>query len=459
MEPLLEFAGRLHPMLVHLPIGILLIGIVLLVLSEWEKMEVPHGVLNIILGVGALMAVASCVSGYLLSTSGDYDPAAVDLHQWMAIFFTLISLGAWYLHYEYWLRDRVLHVVAGVVFVSLVATGHMGASLTHGSDYLTEPFEESAMEFDVTSVNLNEAVYYRDLIAPILERKCVSCHGAEKQKGKLRLDTHESILRGGKSGAAVVVGSAGDSELWERILLPLEEDDHMPPKEKGQLNETEKTLIKLWINTGANADKKVSELVSDADLKILAGGVEQNESSWPKEDIAPADAAAIQALQQESVSVTPVAVGSHYLSVNFVSLPKDASRVLPILNEVSKHVVWLKLTGCELTPDDFRVLATLSNLGKLSLDDTNTTDADVEKLIGLPSLSYLNLKGTLVTSVGVERLEKLVALRELFLFETKVDQNDREKLQQLLPNVHIDFGNYQVPTFQTDTTTVKPPKN
>jgi uncharacterized membrane protein len=460
MERFVELAGRLHPMLVHLPIGILLIAIVLLLLAQWEKIEMSRGVMHVVLGAGSVMAVTSCVSGFVLSQTGDYDTDAIDLHQWMAVFLTLTSLAGWYLFYEYWLRDRVLYLVSFVVFFSLAATGHMGASLTHGASYLTEPFSSGSNGFDISQINSKEARFYADAIAPIFQHRCQGCHGPEKQKGKLRLDDRAFMLKGGKTGPALVPASAGDSDLWNRILLPLQDEDHMPPKEKGQLSEKEKELIKLWIETGADFEKKIDEVLNEDQIaKVFRTSSNPVTSELPEEEVSQPDPGALSALRQEGVSVTPVSKESNYLSVNFVSLPRDASRVLPILNELSQNVVWLKLTGCELQADNFQILSSLVNLRKLSLDDTNTTDADLRSLVNLPSLVYLNLKGTQVSLSGIEKLKELTTLRELYLFQTNVTPGDRQRLQSLFESAKIDFGDYQVPTLASDTTVLSAPKN
>ena len=65
-------------------------------------------------------------------------------------------------------------------------------------------------------------------IHPILEQQCVKCHGAEKQKGKLRLDSKQAALTGGKGGPSIVPGDAAKSEFIRRISLPKSDDDFMP---------------------------------------------------------------------------------------------------------------------------------------------------------------------------------------------------------------------------------------
>ena len=90
----------------------------------------------------------------------------------------------------------------------------------------------------------------------ILERSCISCHGAESQKGGLRLDTLSLAKEGGDSGPAIVPGNKEESLLLERIHLPVDDDEIMPPKE-GPLSAEFKDILNRWIETGANWPKGV----------------------------------------------------------------------------------------------------------------------------------------------------------------------------------------------------------
>src|SRR5262249_17911673 len=84
-------------------------------------------------------------------------------------------------------------------------------------------------------------------VLPLLQTKCLSCHGAGKQKADLDLRSRASLLKGGETGPAVKPGSAKDSLLWEKINA-----DQMPP-DKNKLTAAEKALIKTWIDSGAPA--------------------------------------------------------------------------------------------------------------------------------------------------------------------------------------------------------------
>ncbi|MDA1140002.1 MAG: DUF1553 domain-containing protein [Planctomycetota bacterium] len=88
-------------------------------------------------------------------------------------------------------------------------------------------------------------------IKPILETHCLSCHGPEQQKGKLRFDTLYFAKAGGKHGQTIVPGKAEDSPLYKRITLPAGDDDIMPP-EGDPINAEEAEVIRLWIDLGAH---------------------------------------------------------------------------------------------------------------------------------------------------------------------------------------------------------------
>ncbi len=115
-----------------------------------------------------------------------------------------------------------------------------------------------------------------------MQARCYSCHGTNKQKGKLRLDQQEFILKGGKDGKVIEPGKADESEMIERMLLPLSDEDHMPPKEKKQLTLNEISLLHWWINTGADFNKKVKELPQTERMKpvllaLQSGSADEDE--------------------------------------------------------------------------------------------------------------------------------------------------------------------------------------
>jgi hypothetical protein len=90
-------------------------------------------------------------------------------------------------------------------------------------------------------------------IKPIFEKSCFKCHGSEKQKGKLRVDSIEAILKGGEDGKIVEAGKSANSTLVYSVArVCVEEDDFMPPEDKGKpLTKEQVGLIRAWIDQGA----------------------------------------------------------------------------------------------------------------------------------------------------------------------------------------------------------------
>ena len=131
-----EFFGRLHPVLVHLPIGILLIACLLQWLSASSRFGGLDQAISVTFFCGMLAAIVSVISGYLLSNGGDYDAEVVSTHQWLGIATAIISVIIYGLH-----RRRIFpgvrQVMSIALFLLIIFTGHYGGSLTHGSDYLS----------------------------------------------------------------------------------------------------------------------------------------------------------------------------------------------------------------------------------------------------------------------------------------------------------------------------------
>ena len=98
-------------------------------------------------------------------------------------------------------------------------------------------------------------VTYATDIKPILEKSCTTCHGAEKHKGRLRLDALEAVLKGGEDGKVVVPGNSAGSMLVHNIAHAGDPEAYMPPpRNKAGIQPLTKEqigLIRAWIDQGA----------------------------------------------------------------------------------------------------------------------------------------------------------------------------------------------------------------
>ena len=89
------FMGRFHPVLVHLPIGFLLLAGLLEIGRLTRKIEVKESTITFVLFWSALGATLSCIAGYLLSLGGGYEAGLLDNHQWQGIGVAVAAWVAW----------------------------------------------------------------------------------------------------------------------------------------------------------------------------------------------------------------------------------------------------------------------------------------------------------------------------------------------------------------------------
>lgn len=460
---MLELIGRFHPLLVHLPIGILLIASVFYFLSAREKYTSLRSAVTVSLFFGMLSAVVSCISGFLLSRSGDYDAGLVSKHQWFGIATAVISMLAYYLAKK---NNKQLKWAMLLMVVLIFITGHLGGSITHGSDYLTKALSsagESGGNIKRKPIaDVQNAVVYTDMIQPILEARCYGCHGPNKQKGKLRLDDQDHILKGGEDGKIIIAGKPGESDMIERLLLSKDDDDHMPPKEKPQLSQQDIDLLHWWVSNGADFSKKVNEFTQTEKIKpvllaLQTGGVvsENNLSDVPAKEASKADEKIIAQLKERGIAVSPVAINSNYLSVNFVAVDSVMAVDLELLQSIKKQLVWLKLGNTKISDKELSLLSKLSSLTRLYLEKTNVTDKGIEQLVTLTELQYLNISATKISATGLEKLKGLKKLKQIYLYQTTIKGNEWAQLKQNFPDTKIDTGGYIVPLLASDTVELK----
>jgi len=272
-------------------------------------------------------------------------------------------------------------------------------------------------------------------IQPIFQKSCVQCHGDEKQKGGLRLDTKEGAMKGGKDATAIKPGDATKSDLYHRIILPEDSDDVMPSK-GDLLTKAQTDLIRDWINQGANWPDG---------LVIKSGdSAEADSKSEPAKlaDYKPSSAElkAIAKFETMGIAVRPLAQNLNWREANFRSLGTNATdaTIAPLKDILG--LMDLNLAGTKISDAGLASIKGLTNLTHLHLEHTQIGDAGLANLKDMANLEYLNLFDTKVTDAGLENLKALSRLKNLHLWQTKVTDAGVEKLQKSLPKLNIVRG-------------------
>ncbi|MEO6001284.1 MAG: c-type cytochrome domain-containing protein [Chitinophagaceae bacterium] len=466
MTSIIEFIGRFHPVLVHLPIGILMISLLLMWLSKKPSYNISHQVIKLVLLLGMFGAIISCFTGTLLSWNGDYNTGLVSWHMWMGYGVAVASMFL-YMKVARKELDVTYKTLSIGLLLLITITGHLGGSLTHGTDYLTSALtgaEDSVVFVHKPIPNIQEAAVYADVINPMLQTKCYSCHGPKKQKGKLRVDDPLLLMQGGKDGAVIVPSNVKKSELMKRLLLPENDEHHMPPKEKPQLKESQMALMNWWINEGADFNKKVKDLPQADKIKTYLLALQSDHIITEKKAVAdvpvkPVEAAnekAIQALRDKGVIVIPVAQNTNYLSANFINANNVSSKDIALLKPLQKQLVWLKLGDTKINDSALTIISDCKEITSLQLNNTSVSDKGMVALKTLQNLQSLNLVGTKVTSQGVMQLISLKKLQAIYLYQTSVGKSDWDKLKTAFPKTMIDSGGYKLQYLEADTMLVKP---
>ena len=314
----------------------------------------------------------------------------------------------------------------------LVLAGHYGGSLTHGEDFLSidnskDSGKNAGKEaFAPVTGTTNESVYGK-LIAPILSEKCYSCHNPNKTKCNLKMQTYAALLKGGKTGPAILAGDALHSELVKRTLLDLDDKKRMPPKGKKQLNSNEITLLKWWINNGASEKISISEAIKNDTIRaFLAVSSQRSEPSLGLPSIKKADSLVIIKLKEKLWEVNSISKGSSYLDINAVSLSSLSNQQLNVLQEIDDNIAWLNLANTQINDEAFKFISQCKNVLKLNLANTSVSNKAVDDLKKMSKLQYLNIIGTRIDDAGLLQLCEMGFLKNIYCWRSKVTINGVE---------------------------------
>jgi hypothetical protein len=334
------------------------------------------------------------------------------------------------------------------LLIAVTITGHYGGNLTHGPTYLVEYAPQSIRQFaglderraPVTDLALADP--WHDVIAPMLQSRCGSCHNPDKQRGQLDLSSLDALLVGGESGAVVLPGNAEGSDLYKRVTLPESHENFMPAEGKTPLTQEQVQILGWWLDAGLPAETSVSALSVDEETAALLS-IELGLSPVPVMVAAENYPALPEEMINQMVAsgwlVRPLSRESNGLSVSINAIGQPASRdMLALLNQASASMVELNLASTGLNDDLLAVITDMPVLEILNLSNNGITDAGLDTLAGFENLQVLNLYGnSAITDGGLEKLVSLVNLETLYLWGTAVSEAGLMGLQASMVDLEI----------------------
>ena len=424
---LLKYFGKFHPLVLHLPIGSLLMTFLLVLFSRFQKESLDYAIR---IGVdfsfaGSFMAA---LLGYLLSLDEAYDFNTLKFHFWAGIVTLILSFSLCVLHRIKGKENTFLSFYF-LTLVALSVAGHKGGQITHGEDYLSTAnlFEEPNFIVVKDSIDL-----YKDVVHVVFEDKCISCHNANKSKSGLRLDSYDLMLNGGERGSMFDHKNLNKSRLLQYISLPKDDELHMPPKNKTQLTEKEKWLLKHWVTSGSYLDKGKLSLNINEDLKsnvISFLGVDEKVKALGSNDLAE--------LLSAGFRIKPNALHDNLLKAKFIKSELTDEQLNSLL-KVKNQLIELDLSNTNFNDEMSSVLEHLTRLKVLRLDQTKISDYALNSLKNI-NLEVLNLCNTEVTKRGVQDLLELNPPKTIYAWNTLVDKDQQKQLASIAPTL-IYFG-------------------
>lgn len=448
------FIGRFHPLLVHLPIGLLLLAGIFEYLGRKRKYQKLNDAVATVLLIGALFAMFSAISGWLLANHGAYIERSLFLHRWLGISVAVLAVVCWLIKTNTIRLDTpVFRSLLGILVIGLFATGHYGGNMTHGEGYLFD-YAPSFLKNIFGVKKTEKPVYhfekaatiriYADLLLPVFENRCWKCHKPDNPLGGLDLTTKASFLKGGDKEDILEAGDAYRSELFKRITLPASYSKAMPsvglPLTYHQIR-----LIEWWINTGASFEKTLGDFDIPADIQNLLNeeyGISfKQKSAIEAIGVDTAKPEDIDSVSANGFLVQRISENNNLLDIEYKGTGQDISRdQFDALLKIKNQITWLTLQDAKISESQMAVIGQMQNLTRLRLQNNPITDAGLQKIESLPFLESLNLIGTDITDEALASIKKMPELKSVYLWQTNISEEAIGQLKKERPDLEIVQG-------------------
>jgi uncharacterized membrane protein len=430
----LQVAGRMHPLVLHLPIGILIFLVVIVFFQKYLDSSFATEIVHIGLLITSLSASIAALFGFFLSLQSDYGTAALMRHKVSGITLSFLCYAVLLWHRGGMKRSVFLGL--GIIsFFTLIIAGHTGAVLTHGENFLFAPITKSTVVLTAENSSV-----YKFAVEPILERKCFTCHNESKAKGKLIMTSEDQFKAGGEHGKPWVEGKPMESRMIKAFYLPISHDEHMPPDGKPQLTQLEIATLKAWIKSGADFEKKLTQFADGDSLKFMVASLVSAQPSVPEEPQYTFSAASDDVIKKMNTpfrSVFPFYEGSPALQADFFVKKYFEIKFLEELQAVKDQLVILNMSKMPVTDKDLSIIKAFKNLEQVNLNFSSINGSGLTELNSLKNLKSISLSGTAVGVRDIAPLLALPQLKELYVWNTKVTSSQADSLREKHPSFLI----------------------
>ena len=410
----------------------------------------------------AFLSSMVAILGIFLSKQDSYDEQMIFLHQWGGVAIAFISWTLIYLQksqifkskYNYRVQFSIVYLLVIIIFT------HKGAQLTHGANVINLPQKEVANELQaVKAVTDSNATLYVKAVEPILQQKCVGCHGADKVKGDLLLNTPANILKGGKDGNILSFDKDKESMLFERIHLDITHKKHMPPEGKTQLTTEEVAILSRWIKAGGDFKVKMRELAKTDSLFLLAN------KYTPVDNTKVIGKTGLPDLKEYNSSYCTANYlfnGSDAIEVNFFQRNFYSQAVLKKLENVKDQIIRLNMQSMPLTSEDINIISQFNNVENINLNYTSLDIKAIEPLKQLKKLKYLSICGIKFSEAELNAFLKGATFSKINVWSNVNNQAQLEKLAAQYPKIKFTIGDnlenelfkINVPTIDQDSSII-----
>lgn len=447
------FLGRFHPLVVHLPIGFLLLSAIMEALSYFfkDKFKNLDSAIALSLLSSGFGAILSAIIGLLLASAGGYDDSTLFWHKWLGISLAVLSFLAWAIKTD---RLQIANLSSSVVIIALVVivsiTGHLGGNLTHGSDYLlvyAPGFVQkiAGMEADEKEpipAHPDSVMVFEHLVLPALKKKCASCHGDSKSQGDLRLTSAEFIDEGGDGGEVLVPGKSFESELFRRVTLPQSSKKFMPPK-GDPLTYSELKILEWWVESGAAYDATLTTNEVPEEIQaLLLRDFDVDSEPKPYYEMVKVPMLAqteIDKIIESGFSARILSNENYFLQVKPTTKTVTKEQLESLL-AAKEQITWLYLGDRGVTDEMLGTIGQLTNVTRLRLQNNSITDAGLKNLKALTHLESLNLYGNAITDESISLIQEMTSLKRVYLWQTEVSDASVEELRKARPDMDVQLG-------------------